>query len=119
GAGERFDIEAPIDLDALCGFGPGVGSADSRLPTAISSRLGTARALCLPLRFKDQLLGVIAAGLDAGAADPDLELATALASQAAAALANAGLFETVRRTEAELRKLSQMRAQLQEESLRA
>ena len=43
----------------------------------------------------------------------------ALASQAAAALANAGLFETARRHEAELRKLSQVRVQLQEESLRS
>src|SRR5262249_60665730 len=71
-----------------------------------------------PLVFKDQLPGVVAAALDDGAAEPDRALAAALASHAAAALANAGLFETVRRKEAELRKLSEMRADLQEESLR-
>jgi signal transduction histidine kinase len=120
GAGERFEVDPPIDLDTLCsGSQPAVGLLDSRVPPAVAGRLGTRRALWLPLRFKDQLLGVVLGGLEADAPEPDLELAGALASQAAAALANAALFETVRRTEAELRKLSQMRAQLQEESLRA
>jgi signal transduction histidine kinase len=61
----------------------------------------------------------VLASLDREARTPDLDLAGALASQAAAALANAGLFETARRHEAELRKLSQVRVQLQEESLRS
>jgi len=62
---------------------------------------------------------VILAGLAADGPTPDLALADALASQAAAALANAGLFETLRQKEGELRKLSHLRAQAQEESLRA
>jgi signal transduction histidine kinase len=77
------------------------------------------QVLTLPLVFKDQLLGVILAGLAPHAPSPDLDLAAALANQAAAALANAALFETARRHEVELRKLSQMRMQLQEESLRS
>ena len=62
---------------------------------------------------------MILAGLAADGPTPDLALADALASQAAAALANAGLFETLRQKEGELRKLSHLRAQAQEESLRA
>src|SRR6185369_16130768 len=77
-----------------------------------------ASVLCVPLVFKSELLGVILAGLEQEGDVPDREFAAALASQAAAALANAGLYEAVRRTEEELRKLSQMRADLQEESLR-
>src|SRR5439155_368877 len=75
--------------------------------------------LCLPLVFKGDLLGGILAGVAADGPAPDLALADALASQAAAALANAGLFETLRQKEGELRKLSHLRAQAQEESLRA
>src|SRR4029453_19313479 len=68
---------------------------------------------------KSDFLGLVLASLDREARTPDLELAGALASQAAAALANAGLFETARRHETELRKLSQVRVQLQEENLRS
>src|SRR5207247_225717 len=90
-----------------------------RLPSALADRLPAPRLLCLPLVFKDDLLGVLLAGLAADGPTPDLALADALASQAAAALANAGLFETLRQKEGELRKLSHLRAQAQEESLRA
>ena len=120
GGGERVEIEQPVRLDTLCGSSRQpqvVAQVEGSLPGGVAAQLRAPRMLRLPLVYKDQLLGVILAPLDA-AAEPDLELASALASQAAAALANAGLFETVRRTEAELRKLSQMRADLQEQSLR-
>jgi len=117
--GERLEIAAPLDLAGLC---PGARStliAPARLPAALADRLPAPRLLCLPLVFKGDLLGVILAGLAADGPTPDLALADALASQAAAALANAGLFETLRQKEGELRKLSHLRAQAQEESLRA
>ena len=117
--GERLEIAAPLDLAGLC---PGARStliAPARLPAALADRLPAPRLLCLPLVFKGDLLGGILAGLAADGPTPDLALADALASQAAAALANAGLFETLRQKEGELRKLSHLRAQAQEESLRA
>ncbi len=116
--GERAEIAEPLDLAALCPGARPVLTGAGRLPGAVASHFDSVRVLCLPLVFKDRLLGVILAGL-ADHEPPDLELAGALASQAAAALANAGLFETVRRKEVELRKLSELRAQAQEESLRA
>ena len=119
GPGERLEIAEPVDLAGLC---PGTRPtliATARLPAALADQLPAPRLLCLPLVFKDDLLGVVLAGLAADGPTPDLELAAALASQAAAALANAGLFETVRQKEGELRKLSHLRAQAQEESLRA
>jgi len=119
GPPERLETAEPVDLDGLC---PGTRPTlivPPRLPAALADRLPAARLLCLPLVFKDDLLGVILAGLAAAGPTPDLELAAALASQAAVALANAGLFETVRQKEGELRKLSHLRAQAQEESLRA
>jgi len=118
-SGERLEIAAPFDLAGLC---PGARStliAPARLPAALADWLSAPCLLCLPLVFKDDLLGVILAGLAADGPTPDLALADALASQAAAALGNAGLFETVRQKEVELRKLSHLRAQAQEESLRA
>ncbi len=119
GPGERLEIAEPVDLAGLCpGTRPTLIAA-ARLPAALADRLPAPRLLCLPLVFKDDLLGVVLAGLAADGPTPDLELAAALASQAAAALANAGLFETVRQKEGELRKLSHLRAQAQEESLRA
>jgi len=117
--GERLEIAAPLDLAGLC---PGARStliAPARLPAALADRLPAPRLLCLPLVFKGDLLGGILAGVAADGPTPDLALADALASQAAAALANAGLFETLRQKEGELRKLSHLRAQAQEESLRA
>ncbi len=121
--GEYLEIDDPVDLGALL---DGVRSPlilrddvlRARLSPAIAARLAGASVLCVPLVFKSELLGVILAALENEGEVPDREFAAALASQAAAALANAGLFEAVRRTEEELRKLSQMRAELQEESLR-
>ena len=119
GGGGPFEIAEGVDLMSLCPGARPSPVAPERLPPAVARRLDAARVLCLPLVFKGDLLGVILAGLGAERPTPDLELAAALASQAAAALANAGLFETVRRNQVELRKLSQLRAQAQEESLRA
>ncbi|HUE30583.1 MAG TPA: ATP-binding protein [Verrucomicrobiae bacterium] len=117
--GERLEIAASVDL---AGLSPGTRStliAPAQVPPALAARLSAPRLLCLPLVFQGDLLGVILAGLAADGPTPDLALADALASQAAVALANAGLFETVRQKEIELRKLSHLRAQAQEESLRA
>jgi len=116
--GERLDLAPEITLETLCPAPrqPEIVFA-SVLPETISARLDAERVLRLPLVFKGELPGVIVAAID-GAGEPDRALAAALASQAATALANASLFETVRRKEAELRKLSEMRADLQEESLR-
>jgi len=121
--GEYLEIADPVDLGRLLdGVRTPLLLADdvlrARLPPAIATRLAGASVLCVPLVFKSELLGVILAGLEQEGDVPDREFAAALASQAAAALANAGLYEAVRRTEEELRKLSQMRADLQEESLR-
>ncbi len=118
--GERLEVEQTVALENLCPppRKPEIIAA-SALPAGIATPLGAERVLRLPLLYKEQLPGVIVAALDNGAGEPDRALAAALASQAAAALANAGLFETVRRKEAELRKLSQMRNDLQEESLRS
>ncbi len=122
--GERLELGESLDLAALC---PAPHQATvttmtalaSTLPGAIARALNGPDVLCLPLVFKSQYLGLVLASLDGATRSPDLELAGALASQAAAALANAGLFETARRHEAELRKLSQVRVQLQEDSLRS
>jgi two-component system NarL family sensor kinase len=124
GPGVRLDIAQPLDLQTLSPRGAkpqvvGMAAVQSTLPSAVAAALASRELLCLPLVFKDRLLGVILAGLGEDASIPDLELAAALASQAAAALANAALFETARRHETELRKLAQMRVQLQEESLRS
>ena len=121
--GEQLEIGQPVDLAELCpGARPTVtplSALTSSLPDALAERLVAPRVLCLPLVFKSRLLGVILAGLGEDAPAPDLEMAGALATQAGAALANAVLFEAVRQKEVELRKLSQLRAELQEESLRA
>jgi signal transduction histidine kinase len=122
--GEYLEVAESLDLAALLGGarGPTVVPAEGlrgRLPAAVGARIGAPSVLCVPLVFKGALLGVILAGLEDEVRAPDREFAAALASQAAAALANAALFEAVRRTEEELRKLSQMRAELQEESLRS
>lgn len=121
--GEYLEVDEPVDLAALLdGARVPTTVREERLrtclPAAIAARVGGPSVPCVPLMFKGQLLGVILAGLERDGRVPDREFATALANQAAAALANAALFEAVRRTEEELRKLSQMRAELQEESLR-
>ena len=122
--GARLELGESVDLNDLCPA-PHQAAVTTRtaieatLPESIARALTGPDVLCLPLVFKDQYLGLVLASLDRESRPPDLALASALASQAAAALANAGLFETARRHEAELRKLSQVRVQLQEESLRS
>ncbi len=122
--GARLELGETVDLNTLSPTPHAAtvttrAAVESTLPESIARVLTGPDVLCLPLVFKDQYLGLVLASLDREARPPDLELAGALASQAAAALANAGLFETARRHEAELRKLSQVRVQLQEESLRS
>jgi len=121
--GEYFEIDDPIDLGALLDGErlPALVHEEAvraRLPPAIAARIASPTVLCVPLVFKGEPLGAILGGLEPDARLPDLDFAATLANQAAAALANAALFEAVRRAEEELRKLSQMRAELQEESLR-
>lgn len=124
-AGGRLELGEVIDLAGLCPTSSRPTIVDARtlgatLPPAVATAAAAGeRTLVLPLIFKDQLLGVVLAGMARDAPTPDLELAAALASQAATALANAALFETSRRHEVELRKLTGMRVQLQEESLRS
>lgn len=124
-SGGRLDVSDVIDLAGLCPLSskptlvPAATVAEA-VPRAVAAAATAGdHALVLPLVFKDQLLGVILAGVAADQPSPDLEVAAALANQAAAALANAALFETARRHETELRKLTGMRMQLQEESLRS
>jgi signal transduction histidine kinase len=121
--GEYLEIDDPVDLGTLLDGtrSPAVVHEDAlraRLPPAIAARIASPSVLCVPLVFKGEPLGVILGGLEQDAQMPDREFAATLANQAAAALANAALYEAVRRAEEELRKLSQMRAELQEESLR-
>ena len=118
-------MSEPIDLVALCteSSKPAIVRADAltaTVPPNVNAAVSAGEyALTLPLVFKNQLLGVVLGGLGPETPAPDLDLAAALANQAAAALANAALFETARRHETELRKLSGMRMQLQEETLRS
>jgi two-component system NarL family sensor kinase len=122
--GERLELGESVDLAALC---PSPQHATvttlqtiaSTLPESIARAVSGPDVLCLPLVFKSEYLGLVLASFDGQVCLPNLELAGALASQAAAALANAALFETARRHESELRKLSQVRVQLQEDSLRS
>jgi signal transduction histidine kinase len=96
---------------------PLAGLAEA-LPPPVRAALSGPEVLCLPLRFKGGLTGVILASLADGHGEPDLELAGAIASQTAVVLANVGLFETVRRHEIELRELSERLVQMREETLR-
>jgi signal transduction histidine kinase len=121
--GGRLELGAGRDLSALCGDGerptvrPLAGLAEA-LPPPVRAALSGPEVLCLPLRFKGGLTGVILASLADGHGEPDLELAGAIASQTAVVLANVGLFETVRRHEIELRELSERLVQMREETLR-
>src|SRR5438552_2296606 len=112
GPGEHLEIGQPVDLIDLCpGARPIVTplpALGASLPAAVAERLVVPRVLCLPLVFKNRLLGVILAGLRADAPAPDLALAAALANQAGAALANAVLFQGVQHTEVALRRLSRL-----------
>ncbi len=123
--GGRLELSEAIDLAGLCPTSARPTVVDARIlattlpPVVAGAALAGDRALVLPLIFKDQLLGVVVGGMAQDAPSPDVELAAALASQAATALANAALFETARRHETELRKLTGLRMQLQEESVRS
>ena len=88
------------------------------LPPELAGLLRDPRVLCIPLRFKERLLGAILSALDEGAAVPSIPMAGALGSQIAVALANVALFETVRRHEKELSELTERQMQLREETLR-
>lgn len=119
--GTGLALDAPLDLAQLCppGRKPAVLQAPpAATPSVVTAQLGGGSTVVLPLLYKDQLLGVVLAAIERPLAARDLDLAEAIASQAAAALANASLFESARRHEVELRKLSQMRVQVQEETLR-
>ncbi|HZP42051.1 MAG TPA: ATP-binding protein [Candidatus Binatia bacterium] len=120
--GTRLEVD-DADLAALSAgrFAPAVeplGALRPLLPVQVAGRLGGPDVLVLPLVLKDALAGLLLADRAGDSSLLDLDLAGVLASQAAAALANASLFETVRRHETELRRLSQLRVQLQEEGLR-
>jgi signal transduction histidine kinase len=119
----RIETDVPIDLSSLCTDEQRPAIRDlselrSELPRAVHGALRGPRILCLPLVFKDLLLGVILSSLDADAPPPELELAGALGSQVAIALANVSLYETVRRHEVELFELTERQVQLREETLR-
>jgi signal transduction histidine kinase len=122
-AGTRFAVEHAADLGDLCPdlhrptLTP-LAALQPQLPPVVAERLAGPSALCLPLVYKDTLLGVILASFAWQSGAPDVTLAAALAGHAAVALANASLFETARRHEVELRRLSQRREQLQEQGLR-
>lgn len=67
--------------------------------------------LCVPLKVKDELIGVIYADnrIRSGIfTETELELLSAFANQAAVALVNARLFESVRQTLAEVTKLKSL-----------
>jgi signal transduction histidine kinase len=88
------------------------------LPEPVRAALAGPDVLCLPLPFQGLPLGLILGSVTPGGGTLDLEFAAAIASQTAVALANVGLFETVRRHELELRELSERTVQLREETLR-
>ena len=119
----RLDFGASVDLSPITGGGhlPSVRALSALvdlLPPPVRAALAGPNVLCLPLLFKGQQQGVILASVGPSRA-PDLDFAGAIASQTAVALANVGLFETVRRHELELRELSERQVQLREETLRA
>jgi signal transduction histidine kinase len=94
-------------------------SLAAALPAPVHAVLAGPQVVCLPLRFKGELIGIVLGSLAPGAGPPDPELADALASQTAVALANAGLYEKLHRHESELRELSERQVQLREEMLRS
>jgi two-component system NarL family sensor kinase len=119
----RLDLGAYVDLSPITGGGHqpserALSSLVDLLPPEVRAALAGPNVLCLPLLFKGQQQGLILASVGPARA-PDLDFAGAIASQTAVALANVGLFETVRRHELELRELSERQVQLREETLRA
>ena len=122
--GGRLDLEASTDLSFITGGGPqpnvrALSVIGHLLPPPVRAALAGPHVLSLPLLFKGLQQGIILASVATERASVDLDFAGAIASQAAVALANVGLFETVRRHELELRELSERQVQLREETLRA
>jgi len=120
----RLDLGAYGDLSPITGGGhqPTVRALSSiahLLPPPVRAALAGPNVLSLPLMFKGLQQGVILASVGTARTALDLEFAGAIAGQAAVALTNVGLFETVRRHELELRELSERQVQLREETLRA
>jgi signal transduction histidine kinase len=117
----RLDLGAWSDLSPITGSAPqpvvrALSSMAPVLPPPVRAVLAGPEVLSAPLVFKGLQQGVI---LGSTGGPIDLEFATAIASQAAVALANVGLFETVRHHELELRELSERQVQAREETLRA
>jgi len=119
----RFEHLPGTDLSALCAHEqlPIIrprSEIEAELPAEARGALRGRQVLCLPLIFKDLLIGVIVSSLEPDAPPPDFDLAAALASHVAVALANVSLFETVRRHEVELLELTERQVQLREQTLR-
>jgi signal transduction histidine kinase len=122
--GGRVDLGGSRDLSLIAGPGhlPTVRPLPAilpALPPSVRAALAGPTVLCLPLLWKGLQQGVILGTVGTTRPAPDLDFAAALAGQAAVALTNVGLFETVRRHELELRELSERQVQLREETLRA
>lgn len=118
-AGGRLEVGPELDVSTLSerlAVRPLAEIAD-RLPPTVCAALTGPDILCLPLPFQGLPLGLILGSVLPGR-PLDMAFASAIASQTAVALANAGLFETVRRHELELRELSERQVQLREETLR-
>jgi signal transduction histidine kinase len=119
----RLDLGELRDLEPITGGQQPVmrrlAALAPVLPPPVLAALAGPNVLCLPLVFKDVQQGVILGSVGATRTAPDLDFAAAVAGQAAVALTNAGLFETARRHELELRELSERQVQLREETLRA
>src|SRR6185369_7552131 len=118
-AGGRLEVGPELDVSTLSdrlAVRPLAEIAD-RLPPTVRAALTGPDILCLPLPFQGLPLGLILGSVLPGR-PLDTVFASAIASQTAVALANAGLFETVRRHELELRELSERQVQLREETLR-
>lgn len=118
-AGGRLEVGPDLDVSTLSErlvVRPLAEIVD-RLPPTIRAALAGPSILCLPLPFQGLPLGLILGSVPSGH-ELDLAFAGAIASQTAIALANVGLFETVRRHELELRELSERQVQLREETLR-
>ena len=119
----RLDVGTFDDLTSIVS-GPqpvvrSLGTLATVLPPPVRAALAGPNVLCLPLLFKGLQQGVILGSVGATRPERDLDFAGAIAGQAAVALTNVGLFETVRRHELELRELTARQVELREETLRA
>jgi two-component system NarL family sensor kinase len=118
-AGGRLEVGPHLDVSTLSErlLVRTLAEIADRLPPTVRAALAGPDILCLPLPFQGLPLGLILGSVGPGR-PLDMTFASAIASQTAVALANAGLFETVRRHELELRELSERQVQLREETLR-